>query len=31
MIQVAGRAHLAKVMRRLKHLPEAVRVVRVKS
>ncbi len=31
MIQVTGRAHLARVMRRLRRLPEAVRVARVKS
>ncbi len=31
MIQVTGRAHLARVMRRLRRLPETVRVARVKS
>ncbi len=31
MVQVADRAHLARVMRRLRRLPESVRVVRVKS
>jgi GTP pyrophosphokinase len=31
MVQVTGRAHLAKVMRRLRRLPEAVRVSRIKG
>jgi GTP diphosphokinase / guanosine-3',5'-bis(diphosphate) 3'-diphosphatase len=31
MVQVTGRGHLARVMRRLRRLPEAVRVTRVKS
>ena len=31
MVQVTGRGQLARVMRRLRRLPEAVRVLRVKG
>ena len=31
MVQVTGRGHLAKVMRRLRRLPESIRVSRAKS
>jgi hypothetical protein len=31
MVQVADRAHLARLIRRLRGLPEVTRIVRVKS
>ena len=31
MIQVTDRVHLARVIRRLRRLPEATRITRVKS